>query len=449
MKKFWLFIEKWILLIVLPLVTFIIIICISIYLINYYNHNNLICSFPPNFSIDEHSIQKKKHYLSPNEIGDSIGGTMSPIIGFMGIVLTFLAFYIQYKANKQVQEQFKIQQFENHFFEMLKIHNDNVRNLNYKDNNGESCFKLLVEELKLSIKQKEDYNKPYQAYELFWEGGPLPTIEQKESLLNELLNLPNMSLKGENKNLLLSKYYRNLFNICDFVINQNNDIFQKEEKKTKYLRVLRTQLSTNEQILLFYNWLCGVPYMKFGYRWEEAEILEIEGKIIVNYSKEKPNKFLTEYRMIRNLFEEMLFDEYSKNVYQAIKEQNKGGDQEVFEGNSYKKPKINYDEGSTSINATIDDEIVCCLEFKKTGELEWEISKLDDIKNNRYIDLGIEKELFEELFKITNKEHGLRKYKIEKHNFTKDIILEKLGFKLYDSKWIIEKQNINIPVGRI
>lgn len=37
----------------------------------------------------------------PNEIGDAIGGITSPIIGIGGIILTFCAFYIQYKFNRE------------------------------------------------------------------------------------------------------------------------------------------------------------------------------------------------------------------------------------------------------------------------------------------------------------------------------------------------------------
>ena len=42
---------------------------------------------------------------SAGETGDAIGGISSPVIGIVGIFLTFLAFYIQYMANeRQVQE---------------------------------------------------------------------------------------------------------------------------------------------------------------------------------------------------------------------------------------------------------------------------------------------------------------------------------------------------------
>ncbi|WP_312075619.1 hypothetical protein [Chryseobacterium sp.] len=88
----------------------IILICVSValmiysasYIYFYYDYNDLLRHFPENYNSDKES-------LSPNEIGDSIGGTLNPIIGFTGSILTFLAFYIQYKSNKQQVDLFKKQ----------------------------------------------------------------------------------------------------------------------------------------------------------------------------------------------------------------------------------------------------------------------------------------------------------------------------------------------------
>ena len=62
-------------------------------------------------------------------LGDLVGGTLNPILGLFGILVGGLAFYAQYQANKQVQEQFKIQQFESQFYEMLSLHKENVNEI--------------------------------------------------------------------------------------------------------------------------------------------------------------------------------------------------------------------------------------------------------------------------------------------------------------------------------
>ncbi len=59
-------------------------------------------------------------------IGDFFGGLSSPVIGIIGIIAGSLAFYAQYQANKQIQIQFSLQQFESQFYEMLKLHRDNL-----------------------------------------------------------------------------------------------------------------------------------------------------------------------------------------------------------------------------------------------------------------------------------------------------------------------------------
>lgn len=53
-------------------------------------------------------------YSKLGSLGDTIGGFMNPIIAISAALLTFLAFYIQYQANKQVQEQFERQKVDDH-----------------------------------------------------------------------------------------------------------------------------------------------------------------------------------------------------------------------------------------------------------------------------------------------------------------------------------------------
>lgn len=74
----------------------------AVYLFNYYNKNDILQHYPKNTKSSDDKI------LSPNEIGDSIGGILNPIIGITGSILTFLAFYIQYKANKEQRKYFFI-----------------------------------------------------------------------------------------------------------------------------------------------------------------------------------------------------------------------------------------------------------------------------------------------------------------------------------------------------
>ena len=40
-------------------------------------------------------------FTETGQIGDTIGGTMSPFVGILAAVLTFMAFWVQYQANEE------------------------------------------------------------------------------------------------------------------------------------------------------------------------------------------------------------------------------------------------------------------------------------------------------------------------------------------------------------
>lgn len=91
------------------------------------------------------------NFAETGQIGDTIGGITSPFLGIAGIILTFLAFYMQYKANQLQREQFleeqegnkqdlqdqidrqnkqiQVAQFESQFYEMLKLHRANINEM--------------------------------------------------------------------------------------------------------------------------------------------------------------------------------------------------------------------------------------------------------------------------------------------------------------------------------
>ncbi|RZL40946.1 MAG: hypothetical protein EOP00_25765 [Pedobacter sp.] len=142
----------------------------------------------------------------PNEIGDTIGGILGPLVGLIAVALTFLAFWAQYDANiqqriqfdtaleneknarekeekksvieqerkniefKEQQNQFlkaqKLQQdqirlqdkrariniFETRFYTMLAIHRDNANNIEVNHIKGRKVFLHMLDELKLIFK---------------------------------------------------------------------------------------------------------------------------------------------------------------------------------------------------------------------------------------------------------------------------------------------------------
>ena len=311
-------------------------------------------------------------FIGKGEIGDTFGGLMSPFINLSAVIVTGLAFYMQYKANKlqvkifdteikSTRQQFKkqqkrdkknsqFQQFESQFYEMLRLHKENVNEIEIKTNDGDILKgRLVFYEMKKELEIIITFLKEYKAkdldeslfidsYELFFWGYGNEIVISTEPLLaanfdvdsihNQLLNLKQdgNSEKSFNASTLikhlnipflkghqayLGHYYRHLFQTVKFVASKD---FLDDKQKLNYLRILRAQLSNYEQIMLYYNWLS-----EYGSAWQDDT-----------------NNFLTQYKMIHNLWyremppEELFQKELKKlvKIYQTFK---RDGNDRLFE----------------------------------------------------------------------------------------------------------------------
>jgi hypothetical protein len=289
--------------------------------------------------LEKHSTD----YTKIGPYGDYIGGVLNPLISVFAVFAAGFAFYAQYDANRQVQDQFKIQQFESQFYEMLRLHKENVNSLyltitkrkkhDETDEIIESNVigKVVFEHMKFEFNliymvalknfYKEDPKvRLNEAYAIFFNGVS-ETYKGKHNFFDEILELEgyidtldydsfNTKLReGLNFNRditqmlqfslfkghahQLAHYYRHLFQTVKFIVYQNENFISYEDKRN-YLRILRSQLSNTEQTLLFYNW-----YSDFGKQWEGDN-----------------NKFFTDYRMIHNLFNELIISEFKlENIF--------------------------------------------------------------------------------------------------------------------------------------
>jgi hypothetical protein len=115
-------------------------------------------------------------YKETGAIGDTINGISGPFIALIAAILTFLAFYIQYKANIQQRDQFnksfekqkeesleqekiwRAERFENRFYELLKLHKANVDELHIENKLfGRKCFEPMFYELRYCFKIVNDF----------------------------------------------------------------------------------------------------------------------------------------------------------------------------------------------------------------------------------------------------------------------------------------------------
>ncbi|CEN38799.1 conserved hypothetical protein [Capnocytophaga cynodegmi] len=305
-------------------------------------------------------------FSKTGQIGDTIGGITSPFIGVIAVFITGLAFYAQYRANqiqinaleqqkKQFEEEQKeyrketeLQKFETQFYEMLRLHKENVNEIEIETIDGKTIkgrnaffeMKKDLENVFILYDDKLNQKKIKEIYKIFFWGydsydiTPRKAIEANEDdwekFLNSITDEPSeidkyleagdynfgdtvklRIRKLEGHHSYLGHYYRHLFLIVKFVVNQKEDLISEEEK-LNYLRILRAQLSNYEQIMLFYNWLSS-----YGGDWESNE-----------------NQFFTKYKMIHNLWHrEMYKDDFIKGKLKKLvgKYKLNGGKGEFFE----------------------------------------------------------------------------------------------------------------------
>lgn len=304
-------------------------------------------------------------------IGDTIGGILGPAIAVIVAGLTFLAFWVQYKANTQQKQQFeeqlqeqrnqfasqiklqeqlnvdqdriwRIERFEDRFYELLKIHISNTLALTLADKyKAKKVFQKLFQEYKglyecvfshihvhckgwnrasfgFDKNNREMIgNISYLVY--FWgvekfsdkiliESMTKSTstqyctslikylTERKETWRTqkdinghckiEFNTSSNGSSFSVNFNYIpcdghwqrLGTYYRHLFQTIKFVAEYNLEIIPVKAKY-EYTKLIRAQLSNYEQLMLYYN-SCS----NLGKDWNNVE-----------------NNFIVRFKLIKNI----------------------------------------------------------------------------------------------------------------------------------------------------
>ncbi|GAA4022415.1 hypothetical protein GCM10022386_01640 [Flavobacterium cheonhonense] len=273
------------------------------------------------------------------DLATVIGGILGTSLSFFGSILVYKALRSQIKANKIISDQFKIQQFESKYYEMLRLHKENVNNLQIEltdieygggiskrtyELKGTDVFVLFcleIEEIfKTILPLRIDVAYSFMAaYAIFFNGN---YADNEEEYIKAIQNIRTRRLLNKkfiepfqpegnviyfdtvtNYELLqghsekLSQYFRHLFLTVKFVANQDENFINYDEKR-EYLRMLRAQMSNYEQVLLFYNWFSG-----FGKEWENDN-----------------NNFFTDYRMIHNVFRAFLIqNSYVQTKYENLK----------------------------------------------------------------------------------------------------------------------------------
>jgi hypothetical protein len=263
----------------------------------------LICCLP--WVLAKHSWID---FSETGQIGDTIGGIMGPFIAIAAAGLTFIAFWVQYKANIQQRHDIAIERFESNLFEMIHIQQEITNGLRYDGNDynhneihktGRDVFQCFYEliPLRITLDNTSRNLTLYRAFEL--------SDETKNSMryLKELWGLDH--------------YYRHLYRIFKY-IDEQDDALVSENRKYEYAAIVRATLSPYELVMVFYN---GFSHPKFKEMIEKYAIFNnLRYKLLASAADRViyKEKFKESYEYSQDENREMTL-EYKKSAFVSQK----------------------------------------------------------------------------------------------------------------------------------
>ena len=249
--------------------------------------------------------------------GDFIGGTLNPTLAFLSLLAILQTIKIQskelgnstralensekelVKSSEALVEQsnsLKIQNFENTFFNMIRLHNEIVNNLKIKNHVIEYSYEIIsstqdvfgeiiIERVKTNFNSIKQFNlnEPIiygrESIDIIYT-----TITNFMSNRDNIRENPNIyKIKDINKNRkptliydlchecysnIIGHYFGNIYQILKFI--STSEIIDKR----KYSDLFRAQFSSKELQLLFYHCSASIGSTKFKPLIEEFEFLE-------------------------------------------------------------------------------------------------------------------------------------------------------------------------------
>ncbi len=372
-------------------------------------------------------------FWSPNIEFDKTGQIGDFIGGVVGTVISAAGFYFLYLTFNEQRKSFEKERLENKFFDLIKLHRENVNEFSFDATNfcedddslyiekkiyiGKSVFNVIFNqfiicrnELRPFLKKQSMFKPEYEellnkskyikenniniktlatidiCYSIVFYGlgseGLLILKDMfkrkyKEKFTNDILRF--LSLKPANDNEILKKwmkltnkdtrgkrnefvediytwretkndltnhplketienyhnkyikyygghqfrlghYYRHLYQTVKFINNQTKIDYRA---KYDYIKILRAQLSTYEQAILFFN-----SISKMGATWEINP--EIDSTFI-NF-KRQDFELITKYNLVKNLPGEAIYGIKFKEFYPKIE----------YESDGYLKQRFKY-----------------------------------------------------------------------------------------------------------
>ena len=243
-----------------------------------------------------------------------IGDFSSGVLGT--IVATIVALYA-IRTYRQERNHAKESLLQTVLATMLELHRQNVKEIKIErtGKKGEcveriEAFKQMYEELKAIYdkvekaihREVENDSEKYAEYQdekkqkklahilsygYFFYDADKYMITKSKGGLKDLCDVASRSVPDEyrnlNRHLVLGHYFRHLYNMVNYV--DKSDFSLKHKNKEKYVKLIRSQLSDYEEVLLYYNSLSLL-----GWDWNEPLGKEIKDDM----------NLICKYRMLKN-----------------------------------------------------------------------------------------------------------------------------------------------------
>lgn len=208
--------------------------------------------------------RKLTDFTETGQIGDTISGCITPFIAMIASYLTFIAFWVQYKANERQRNDIATERFNENFYNLLNIHEQITNSLEFEyiqDNciqtiKGRSAFRFAYEQ----VTEKFDKKHSYQGM---------------RGLLKE------QGLTGYESSFsptYFDHYFRCMYRIVKYVdeaiIPSAKDENETYRIRYEYVSILRSKLSRYELVWLFYNGISANGKEKFKPLIERYAILK-------------------------------------------------------------------------------------------------------------------------------------------------------------------------------
>ncbi|MGO4346313.1 putative phage abortive infection protein [Paenibacillus sp. MCAF9] len=208
------------------------------------------------------STNDKLNLVNAGGVGDWLAGSSVPFLTFGAFLVAYFTFTSQKEELRLTREEYNrqthtlnIQRFENTFFQMISLHNQILNSFVVTEFETFSSRNYNGDDQTITVEHRgrEFLNRIINRYGIIYskDGENAQSYHSRYAKLYEI------------NDDHLGHYFRNLFHIIDF-IDKSDDlvVFDKQgkiliettfEKRKKYIRIIRAQLSRNELVLLFFN----------------------------------------------------------------------------------------------------------------------------------------------------------------------------------------------------